>query len=245
MLLSGIGRVLGLHLVARLSADLPPRVARRVLLVFVAIGNLAPVTAVLSGRISYGDVWLWLAVEVLTIYVWTLVRSLSARRAVPADRRWSMAPGSGGAFATVFFAFHYGAFAIVPFVVGIATVLPASPLRSPVLTVVVLGGIGFLAAGWAQAGAVLDHVPPSIGDYVRAYLRMALAYAALFLPLVGRSGDGDVGRIDAGLATTLAVGVLLAKLVLELAVVGAVERREDGRTYLFGRPVVVSVRRSA
>ncbi|MBM6401866.1 DUF6498-containing protein [Phycicoccus sonneratiae] len=231
VLLSGLGRVLGLRLVLRLTEGMEPRRARQLLAATVVVVNGAPVLAVLSGAIGYGDVWLWLALEVVTIYLWTLLRGL-------------LAPSTGSRFAVAFFGFHYGMFALVPFLVGLFTVLPTAPLRSPVLTVVLLGGIGFLAAGWSMAGRLRARAPLSVGDWVRAYARMALAYAALFLPLVGQREDGDLTRLGSRLELTLAVGVLVAKGLLELALVVGIERRADGRAYVLGRPVVVTVRRS-
>lgn len=231
-LLTGLGRVLGLELVGRLSAGMPELWARRLLVAVVLVVNLGPLLAVLSGVIGYGDVWLWLALEVVTIYAWTLVRGLLA----PAGaRRWG----------TLFFGIHYGMFALVPFLVGLGTVLPTAPLRSPVLTVVVLGGVGFLAAGWGMADRLRARTPVSIGDYVRAYARMALAYVALFLPFVGQHDGKELVSLGRPLELTLAVVVLLAKLALELLLGVGLRRHADGRAYLLGRPVVITSRRTA
>lgn len=238
VVLTGLGRALGLQLVLRLTDGMPRAAARALLAATVVVVDGAPMLAVATGAIGYGDVWLWLALEVVTIYVWTLVRALLSRDADGRSRARS--------FGTLFFAGHYGGFALVPFLVGLATVLPVAPLRSPWLTVLVLGGLGFLAAGWAGAGRLRERRPLGIGDFVRAYARMALAYVALFVPLVaqGVGSSDDVTRLTAGQERGLALVVLAAKLVLELLLVLAVERRE-GRLFLLGRPVVVTVRRAA
>ncbi|GIL35002.1 DUF6498-containing protein [Phycicoccus sp. DTK01] len=238
VVLTGLGRVLGLQLVLRLTAGMPRAAARALLAATVVVVNGAPMLAVATGAIGYGDVWLWLALEVVTIYVWTLARALLSRDADGRSRARS--------FGTLFFAVHYGGFALVPFLVGLATVLPVAPLRSPWLTVLVLGGLGFVAAGWAGAGRLRERRPLGIGDFVRAYARMALAYAALFVPLVaqGVGSNDDVTRLTAGQERGLALVVLTVKLVLELLLVLAVERR-DGRLFLLGRPVVVTVRRAS
>lgn len=236
--LAGLGRLLGLQLVLRLTDGLPPRAARALLATTVLAVNLAPLVAVLTGAIGYGDVWLWLALEVVTIYVWTLVRALVARGGDGRARTRS--------FGTLFFGFHYGMFALVPFLVGLATVLPVATLRSPWLTVLVLGGIGFVAAGWAGAGRLRERRPVGIGDYVRAYARMLLAYAALFVPLVaqGVTSSDEVTRMSSGQERGAALLVLVAKTVLELALLLAVQRR-DGRLLLLGRPLVVTVRQAS
>ncbi|GGL38128.1 hypothetical protein H9L10_12525 [Phycicoccus endophyticus] len=232
-LLGGLGRLVGLRLVLRMTAGLPRRAARALLLATVLVVNVAPAVAVLTGAVGYGDVWLWLAVEVVTIYVWTLARALATRE-----------PG-GPALGVAFFGVHYGMFALVPFLLGALLVLPAAPLRSPLLTVLVLGGLGFLAVGWSVAGAVVAGRRPSVGDYVRAYARMFLAYAALLLPLVAGTKDGTLLPLTDSRQRLLALVVLLAKLALELVLVVGIERRPDGRTYLLGRPIVVSTRRSS
>lgn len=238
VVLTGLGRVLGLQLVLRLTDGMPRAAARGLLAATVVVVNAAPMLAVATGAIGYGDVWLWLALEVVTIYVWTLARALVSHG--PDGR------GRARSFGTLFFGFHYGMFALVPFLVGLATVLPVAPVRSPWLTVLVLGGIGFVAAGWASAGRLRERRPLGLGDFVRAYARMALAYAALFVPLVaqGVGSSDDLARLGDGQSRGLALLVLAAKLALELLLVLAVERR-DGRLLVLGRPVVVTVRRAA
>ncbi len=233
-LLAGLGRVLGVQVALRLGDGLSPRASRALLALVVLVAGLAPVVAVLTGAIGYGDVWLWLAIEVLTIYAWTMVRLVRAHRV-----------GANGSFAMAFFGFHYGMFALVPFVVGLFIILPWSPVRSPWLTVVVLGGLGFLALGWSVRPLVRDRVPVGVGGFVQAYARMMLAYVALFVPLVaaGRSGastDEPITPVSDARELTVSVGVLLAKLALELALVLAWEVRE-GRLTILGKPVVFRV----
>ena len=80
-LLGALGRVLGVTLVLRVSDDLSPGRARWLKATVVLVVGLTPVAAVLAGVLGYGDAWLWLAVEVVTIYVWTTVRSCGRRRA--------------------------------------------------------------------------------------------------------------------------------------------------------------------
>lgn len=217
-LLSGLGRVLGVQLALGLGDALSPRAARAVLALVVLVAGLAPVVAVLTGTIGYGDVWLWLAIEVLTIYAWTMVRLVRLPR-----------QAGFGSFPLLFFGFHYGMFAVVPFVVGVALVLPWSPVRSPWLTVLVLGGLGFLATGWALRGVVRDRVPVGIGGFVAAYARMIVAYAALFVPLVAAgqssaSTDEPIAPVSDTREAVAAVVVLLAKLGLELVIVLGVGR---------------------
>ena len=233
-LLAGLGRVLGVQLALGLGDGLSERASRRLLAMVVLVAGLAPVVAVLTGAIGYGDVWLWLAIEVLTIYAWTMVRLVRAH-----------AVGATGQFAVGFFGLHFGGFALVPFVLGLFLVLPWSPLHSPWLTVVWLGGLGFLAHGWSVRREVRDRVRVGIGTYVQAYARMILAYAALFVPLLaaGRSSastDDPLPPISATREAAVAVLVLLAKLALELALVLAWRVRE-GEMVIFGRPVVFRI----
>ena len=236
-LLAGLGRLLGVQLALRLGDGLSERASRRLLALVVLVAGLAPVLAALTGAIGYGDVWLWLAIEVLTIYAWTMVRLVRAYRV-----------GASGPLAVGFFGLHFGGFALVPFVVGLLLVLPWSPVRSPWLTVVGLGGLGFLALGWSMRGEVRDRVPVGIGTLVQAYARMMLAYAALFVPLVavGRtraSTDDPLPPISETREAVVAVLVLLAKLVLELTLVVGTERR-NGQVFLLGRPLVFRLNRT-
>ncbi len=233
-LLAGLGRVLGVQLALGLGDGLSERASRRLLAMVVLVAGLAPVVAVLTGAIGYGDVWLWLAIEVLTIYAWTMVRLLRAYRV-----------GGNGPVAVGFFGLHFGGFALVPFFVGLLLVLPWSPLRSPWLTVVGLGGLGFLAFGWSVRGEVRDRLPVGIGTFVQAYARMVLAYAALFVPLVavGRSSastDDPLPPISQAREAVVAVLVLFAKLALELVLVLAWKVRE-GELLIFGKPVVFRI----
>jgi nitrate reductase NapE component len=235
-LLAGLGRLLSVQVAAGLGQGLPPRASRALLAFVVLAAGLAPVVAVLTGTIGYGDVWLWLAIEVLTIYAWTMLRILRTPRSGPL-----------GSVAVVFFGVHYGGFALGSFAVGLSTILPWSPVRSPWLTVVVLGGLGFLALGWSVRGLVRDRVPVGVGGYVQAYVRMILAYAALFVPLVaaGRSRastDEPLAPVSDTREAVAAVAVLLAKLALELTLVVGTERR-DGQVFLLGRPLVFRLRR--
>ncbi|WP_392543506.1 DUF6498-containing protein [Oryzobacter telluris] len=237
--LLALGRVLGVQVALRATDGLSPGQTRVMLAMLVAATNLAPIVAVLTGTISYGDVWLWLAIEVITIYAWTLLRLVRLLRS-----------GGNSVFAAGFFGFHYGMFALVPFLVGMFTVLPWSPLRAPWLTVLVLGGIGFVAYGWSVRGLVRDRAPVGIWGFVQAYARMMLAYFALFAPMVatGQNEVSDSQPLTASspfVQAVVAVCVLVAKLVLELLLVVGVERRADGRTYLLGKPVVVKVQRPA
>ena len=234
-LLAGLGRVLGVQVALRLGDGLSPRASRALLALVVLVAGLAPVVAVLTGAIGYGDVWLWLAIEVLTIYAWTMVRLVRAHRV-----------GANGSFAVGFFGFHYGMFALVPFVVGLFLILPWSPVRSPWLTVVVLGGLGFLALGWSVRPLVRDRVPVGVGGFVQAYARMMLAYAALFVPLFAAgqsraSSDEPIAPVSDARELAVSVGVLLAKLALELALVLAWEVRE-GQLTILGKPVAFRVR---
>jgi hypothetical protein len=236
-LLAGLGRILGVQVATGLGQGLSPRASRALLAIVVLVAGLAPVVAVLTGTIGYGDVWLWLAIEVLTIYAWTMVRILRTPRS-----------GTVGAFAVVFFGFHYGGFALVPFAVGLFTILPWSPVRSPWLTVVVLGGLGFLALGWSVRGLVRDRVPVGVGGYVQAYARMMLAYAALFVPLVAAgqsraSTDEPLAPVSDTREAVVAVVVLFAKLALELLLVVGTQFR-PGQVVFFGHPVVFRLRRS-
>ncbi len=181
--------------------------------------------------------WLWLAVEVLTIYAWTVLRLVRRLREGPVS-----------VFAAGFFGLHYGGFALVPFGVGISTVLPWAPLRAPWLTVLALGGIGFVAYGWSVRGQVRDRVPVKLRDFIQAYARMMLAYAALFAPLVA-TGQSEVSSSQPlapageGTQAVVALVVLLAKLALELFLVVGVGRYEDGMVHIFGKPVVFRLSR--
>ena len=230
-LLAGLGRVLGVQLALRIGDGLSPRATRALLVLVVVVAGLAPVAAVLTGAIGYGDVWLWLAVEVLTIYAWTMVRLVRTARGTGADG------AAVRGFALPFFGLHYGLFALVPFVVGLFLILPWSPVRSPWLTVVVLGGLGFLALGWSVRGLLRDRVPVGLGGYVQAYARMMLAYAALFVPLVAAgqssaSTDQPIQPVSEGRETAVSVMVLLAKLALELALVLVFTARTRGGRWL-------------
>lgn len=222
-LLGALGRVLGVTLVLRVSDDLSPGRARWLKATVVLVVGLTPVAAVLAGVLGYGDVWLWLAVEVVTIYVWTTVRLVRT------------APSSGelGRFGLHFFTLHYGGFAVVPFVLGVFIVLPWSPPHSPWLTVVALGGLGFVAAGWLARPFIRDRVGVGLGGFVQAYARMVLAYVALFVPLLvtgtrSASMDAPLPPIPAERETVVAVAVLLAKLALELGLVVGAGSRAGG-----------------
>ena len=204
-MLRSLLRILGFTLVGRFLARIPDRYVAPVAFGLVLLANLLPLVALSTGGLGVGDVLGWLWLEVLSIFVWGTVQRARAGQTL------------------TFWVVHYGLFFVggsLP--VYLLMALTDFPIGQEWWRFGVLALASFLAAGYAQRGRILRRSAMSGRDFVVAYLRLAVVFAAPFalLLLVPGVDQGDSRPVDQDTARTVAAGVLLVKLVLEAGVFG-------------------------
>lgn len=220
-MLSGVTRVLALAAMAPWIDRLPLRAARAVRFAIVLLVGVVPIVLMARGAINYTDALLWLQIETVTIWAWGTLRLLAGRRR--ASGPWLRM----SSFSVLFFPFHYGMFTVVPLLIAPLMYGRELPPVGSASTFVVVGLVSFLAYGWSMRGHVLGATPFGVLDWVQAYARMAVSYAALFIgfPLIDHESNGVDVAGDPSLGPLLGILVLALKFVVELVLFGLRERQ--------------------
>lgn len=227
-MITALARIIGLPLLGRLIDQLPPRVAAamRLLVVLATFGS--PLLLLRAGRITYSDAWFWLWLDAFVVGVWTIVTLVARQRS---------------SFERTFFVVHYFLmFTLLPGVLYAWLYTPVLPLSGSWATLLVLGAASLVVHGWLTRGlwwgpglprAVRRLGAPrgfagfefsSLRVYVLPYLRLAVVYAGLFLPLSiegARAGTAaaqlNAAQLDAAQVVRAGTWLLGLKLALELS----------------------------
>lgn len=219
-MLTPLARILGLVLLGRWIDQLPPALARWVRLVVVLVVGFTPLFALWADLINYADALFWLQIETVTIWFWSSLRLWTADRfaAASGSARRGRGRSPGGGFARTFFPVHYGAFTLLPLLIGAGIYDRHLPPKSPLLVFVVVGLASLLVYGWSIRGSLLNGHPFEALDWVHAYARMAISYAALFIgiPLIPHESNGVDVLGNPGLGPALGSLVLGLKLIVEV-----------------------------
>lgn len=204
----GLARLIGLTLLGAWVDGLPRVRAAWLRLAVVLVVFGSPVAAVASGAMGYSDVWWWLWLDAFVVGVWVIV-SLVARRA---DR-----------FSVVFFVAHYFAmFTLLPAVLHAWLMVPRLPLSAEWWGLVVLGAASLVVHGWTSRRAWwrAGPLPPGrapLASTVYPYLRLAVVYAGLFLPLsIAGFPHGDSRPLSSPDTLRATLLLVVLKLVLEI-----------------------------
>ncbi len=210
--LTGLARILGLAALRDLIDRLPPRPGAAVTVLLTLVLNAVPWYLVTTQQIGYGEVLVWLWAEILVIAFVTQLRLNRTKKG--AFFEFGMASG----FARSFFLVHYvGMFTILPVVLGYWLVLPKLPTTTSVWVVAALTLASLGVTLWAQRIPLQQGRPLRFGDILVAYLRLSLAYAALFIPLAAAGiSEGDSRPVNLSELARLGGLVCGLKLTLEL-----------------------------
>lgn len=221
-MIRSLGRLIGLSLLGQWVDSLPRVQAAWIRLGVVLVVFTAPAMAVLAGAMSYSDVWWWLWLDAFTVGAWTIV-ALAARRASRQN-------------LTLFVVHYFAMFTLLPAVVYALVAVPKLPLTGGGIDLVILGVASLVLHGWLtrrlwwRADALRGN-GSEWSLMLLPYLRLAVVYAGLFLPLsVAGLAQGDTRPVSGPDIVRATLILLAAKLALEvvLAVVHLV-RAHQGR----------------
>lgn len=211
-MITALARLIGVTALGAWLDRRPPLLAAWLRLVAVVLLFGLPLVGAIAGRLTYADAFWWLWIDAFVVGVWTLVTLISRR----AD-----------AGAITFFAVHYlFMFTLIPGVLFGWLLGRQLPPAQAWATLVVLAAASLVLQGWVTRRrwwppSDADARRPTTGEVVALslwpYLRLAVVYAGLFLPLaipaVAQFGAQPVTQADAAGVT---VWLLAIKLGLEL-----------------------------
>lgn len=212
LMIRRLARLIGLTLLGSWLERRSPITAAFLRLGLVVLVFGSPLVAVGSGTMTYSDVWWWLWIDAAIVGIWVVVMM----------RAQSVSPS-----LITFMVVHYFVmFTLVPAVLYAVYMVPRLPLSQQPWGLVVLALASFVLHGWGtRRGWWNPHgepTPPAWRHPRRAlrlslvpYLRLAVVYVGVFLPLA-------LGHLDRPMPATpedvMRTAVLLVwiKLGLEL-----------------------------
>lgn len=203
-----LARLLGFTAFGLWLSRQPRRVAVVAQLAIVLLAFGIPVALAALGRLNYAEVWWWLWVDALIVGVWTIV----ALRGQP----------SAG-----FFAIHYlGMFTLLPGLLVALLLSRTLPMETRWWVIAIVGVVSFVVQGWLSRRYwlrpdTLGAGRPGAGAMVLPYLRLAVVYAGMFIPLsiagVPQGDDRPISLDDTIRATVILTAIkLLLEVILAL-----------------------------